>query len=182
MHLHGPPDVTTTLLPISTLTTPYAPTETSKYTSNTALNPPYASSHSPLTMLMLHTYAPAACSRTPAAPSRYASDVALNPPYAFSHPPNPLCCLPSLFSCSALKMRLQCLLPISALTTPYASAPLLLTILMLPRLPQDMPPTPPSTLVTPNPLHHLPSLRFHIRSIGCGGLLAYMINTITEIC
>ncbi|MBW0546364.1 hypothetical protein O181_086079 [Austropuccinia psidii MF-1] len=45
--------------------------------------------------------------------------------------------------------------------------------------PQDIPPTPPSTPLTPNPLGHLPSLQSGIRSIGYGGLLAYMMNAIT---
>ncbi|MBW0531740.1 hypothetical protein O181_071455 [Austropuccinia psidii MF-1] len=36
--------------------------------------------------------------------------------------------------------------PISALTTPYTSTHPLLNMLMLPRCPQDMPPTPPSML------------------------------------
>ncbi|MBW0537722.1 hypothetical protein O181_077437, partial [Austropuccinia psidii MF-1] len=72
--------------------------------------------------------------------------------------------------------------PISTLTTAYPSATPPLTILTLPQCPQDMPLTPPSTPLTPNPLHHLPSLRSGIRSIGYGGLLAYMMNTITEIC
>ncbi|MBW0473625.1 hypothetical protein O181_013340 [Austropuccinia psidii MF-1] len=72
--------------------------------------------------------------------------------------------------------------PISALTTPYASTPPPLTILTLPWHPQDMPPTLPSTLLMPNPLCRLPSLRFHIRSIGYGGLLTYMMNARTEIC
>ncbi|MBW0480533.1 hypothetical protein O181_020248 [Austropuccinia psidii MF-1] len=78
-------------------------------------------------------------------------------------------------------MLLQCppnmplmLPPISALITPYASTPLPLTIHMLPRHPQDIPPTLPSTLLMlsqcppdmcpmllphqPNPQCHLPSL------------------------
>ncbi|MBW0465431.1 hypothetical protein O181_005146 [Austropuccinia psidii MF-1] len=50
-----------------------------------------------------------------------------------------------------LQMRLQHWPPISALTNPALSSPLL-PILMLPRPPQDMPPTPPSTPLTPNPL------------------------------
>ncbi|MBW0513235.1 hypothetical protein O181_052950 [Austropuccinia psidii MF-1] len=40
------------------------------------------------------------------------------------HQPNPQRHLPSLHSCNALKMRLQCRHPISALTNPYTSAPL----------------------------------------------------------
>ncbi|MBW0552234.1 hypothetical protein O181_091949 [Austropuccinia psidii MF-1] len=81
----------------------------------------------------------------PAAPSGYASNATLNPPYAFSHRPNPLLQLPSLCSLCPLDMPtlLQCCPPISALTAPYSSAPLPLTILTLPPCPQDMPPTPP---------------------------------------
>ncbi|MBW0487710.1 hypothetical protein O181_027425 [Austropuccinia psidii MF-1] len=48
--------------------------------------------------------------------------------------------------------------PISALITPYASTPPLLTILILPQHPQDIPPTRPSTLLTPHPLRCLPCL------------------------
>ncbi|MBW0568112.1 hypothetical protein O181_107827 [Austropuccinia psidii MF-1] len=40
------------------------------------------------------------------------------------HRPNPQQHLPFLRSCNALKMRLQFHHPISALTTPYTSAPL----------------------------------------------------------
>ncbi|MBW0576331.1 hypothetical protein O181_116046 [Austropuccinia psidii MF-1] len=65
---------------------------------------------------------------------------------------------------------------ISALTTPSLSSPPL-TILMLPRRPQDMPPKPPSTS-----LRRLPSLPSGTRSIGYSGLLAYMMNAIREIC
>ncbi|MBW0522936.1 hypothetical protein O181_062651 [Austropuccinia psidii MF-1] len=71
--------------------------------------------------------------------------------------------------------------PISTLTTRYASAPPL-TILPLLKSPQDMPLTLPSTPLMPNPLLRLPSLCSGIRSIGYSGLLAYMMNTITEIC
>ncbi|MBW0528895.1 hypothetical protein O181_068610 [Austropuccinia psidii MF-1] len=38
--------------------------------------------------------------------------------------------------------------PISSLITPYASTPLPLAILMLPRCPQDIPPMPPSRYVS----------------------------------
>ncbi|MBW0559669.1 hypothetical protein O181_099384 [Austropuccinia psidii MF-1] len=87
--------------------------------------------------------------------------------------------LPSLRLCSGLPAWLQCCphtglmlkaayypyppsLPSrlgydSALTTPYASAPLLLAILTLLRRPQHMPPTPPSTLLMPPHPRHLPS-------------------------
>ncbi|MBW0540781.1 hypothetical protein O181_080496 [Austropuccinia psidii MF-1] len=92
----------------------------------------------PPILTLLHP--PAYDPYTPAVPSRYASDTALNSP-------NLLCQLPSLRSQDEITMP-----PISALTTPYASAPLLLTILTLPSHPQDMPPTPPSTPLTPNPL------------------------------
>ncbi|MBW0486152.1 hypothetical protein O181_025867 [Austropuccinia psidii MF-1] len=71
--------------------------------------------------------------------------------------------------------------PISALTTPYASPPLL-AILTLPWRPQDMPPTLPSTLLMPLHPHHLPSSHFRITSIVYGGFLAYIINAIKEIC
>ncbi|MBW0478225.1 hypothetical protein O181_017940 [Austropuccinia psidii MF-1] len=46
--------------------------------------------------------------------------------------------------------------PISELTTPYASTPQPLNMLMLMRHPQDMPLPPPS--YWRNPQHHLPSL------------------------
>ncbi|MBW0548956.1 hypothetical protein O181_088671 [Austropuccinia psidii MF-1] len=72
--------------------------------------------------------------------------------------------------------------PISALTTPYTSAPMLLAILTLPRGLQDMPPKMPSTLLMPLHPHHLPSSRFSITSIVYIGLLAYMMNAIKEIC
>ncbi|MBW0479723.1 hypothetical protein O181_019438 [Austropuccinia psidii MF-1] len=74
------------------------------------------------------------------------------PPMLLPHWPNPQRHLPSLCSCNALKMRIQCHFPISALTTPYASTPLPLTNLMLLQHPQDMPPTLPSTPLMPNPL------------------------------
>ncbi|MBW0576514.1 hypothetical protein O181_116229 [Austropuccinia psidii MF-1] len=45
------------------------------------------------------------------------------PPMPPSHRPNPQCRLPSLRSCSALKLTLRCRHPISALTTPHAPAP-----------------------------------------------------------
>ncbi|MBW0478718.1 hypothetical protein O181_018433 [Austropuccinia psidii MF-1] len=48
---------------------------------------------------------------------------------------------------------LQCTQEVTPMPPP------LLTILMLLRRPQDMPPTPPSTLLRPSPTHHLPSLR-----------------------
>ncbi|MBW0488338.1 hypothetical protein O181_028053 [Austropuccinia psidii MF-1] len=70
--------------------------------------------------------------------------------------------------------------PISAPTPASYSLPL--TILTLPQHPQGMPPTPPSTPLTPPPTCHLPFLPSCIRFIGYGGLLAYMMNAITEIC
>ncbi|MBW0569710.1 hypothetical protein O181_109425 [Austropuccinia psidii MF-1] len=48
--------------------------------------------------------------------------------------------------------------PISALTTPYASTPLLLKMLTLPQHPQYMPLRQPLSLLMPAPLRHLPSL------------------------
>ncbi|MBW0487137.1 hypothetical protein O181_026852 [Austropuccinia psidii MF-1] len=76
------------------------------------------------------------------------------PPTPPSHQSDPQPCLPSLRSCSALKMRLQCC-PHHSLPfhTPTSSS-LPLTVLTLPCCPQDMPPTPPSHL--PNPLCRLP--------------------------
>ncbi|MBW0477170.1 hypothetical protein O181_016885 [Austropuccinia psidii MF-1] len=138
--LNRSPDVTPTLPPMSALTTPYAstpatynpyaPTAPSRYTSNSVINPPYASSHLPLTMLTLtymlmcpqrtqrsdsDTTHQSFCFCTPAAynphvpadPSRYASNASLNPVYAFSRLPNPLLCLPSLHSCSVLPTCLR---------------------------------------------------------------------------
>ncbi|MBW0512452.1 hypothetical protein O181_052167 [Austropuccinia psidii MF-1] len=72
--------------------------------------------------------------------------------------------------------------PISALRTPYAFSTPPLAILMLRWRPQDMPPTTPSTLLLALHPRHLVSSCFHIKSIGYGGLLAYMMNAIKEIC
>ncbi|MBW0500232.1 hypothetical protein O181_039947 [Austropuccinia psidii MF-1] len=66
--------------------------------------------------------------------------------------------------------------PISALTTPYTSAPLPLATLTLPQRPQEI-----CLRHHPQPCH-LPSSRFHITSMVYGGLLAYTINAIKEIC
>ncbi|MBW0571527.1 hypothetical protein O181_111242 [Austropuccinia psidii MF-1] len=67
------------------------------------------------------------------------------------------CRLQSLCSRSALKISIQHQHLISTLAPPYASAP------------------PPCLLC------HLSFFHFCIRSNGYGGLLAYMLNTITEI-
>ncbi|MBW0551605.1 hypothetical protein O181_091320 [Austropuccinia psidii MF-1] len=99
----------------------------------------------------------------------------------------PLCSSPSLCSHRALPTCLRCcphtglilntayhpyapaapsgcdsnVTPISALTTTYASAPLPLTILMLPWHPQDMPPMPPSTPLRPAPTHVILPAGYH---------------------
>ncbi|MBW0498502.1 hypothetical protein O181_038217 [Austropuccinia psidii MF-1] len=57
--------------------------------------------------------------------------------------------------------------PVSALTTPYASTPLLPEMLMLPRLPQDVPLTAPLALLMPNPLCCLSSLCLHSAPPKC---------------
>ncbi|MBW0478893.1 hypothetical protein O181_018608 [Austropuccinia psidii MF-1] len=101
----------------------------SRYTSYTALNPCYASSSLPITILMLSQFPP---------------DMPL---MLLPHQPNPQHHLPSLRSCNTLNMRLQ-FSPISALTTASSSLPL--TILTLPQRPQDMPLMPPLTPLTPN--------------------------------
>ncbi|MBW0591062.1 hypothetical protein O181_130777 [Austropuccinia psidii MF-1] len=82
-------------------------------------------------LILSATYHPYTCGVA----SRHASDAAYHP-YARIHPQD----------------QKMMLLPISSLTTPYASAPPPLTILMLPQRPQDMPLMPPSTPLTPNPL------------------------------
>ncbi|MBW0476770.1 hypothetical protein O181_016485 [Austropuccinia psidii MF-1] len=84
---------------------PYAPAAPSRYTSYATLNPPYASSSLPITILILSQCPPKM------------------PLTLLPHQPNPQRHLPSLCSCHALKMILQCP-PISALTTPYAFPPL----------------------------------------------------------
>ncbi|MBW0590008.1 hypothetical protein O181_129723 [Austropuccinia psidii MF-1] len=93
----------------------------------------------PILSSPFHSYAPTA-------PSRYASDTSTQ---SFPSPlltPLHHCHLPSLLSCRTLKICPGCCHPISTLTTPYASAPLPLTMLtQLPR-PQDMPLTPPPDL------------------------------------
>ncbi|MBW0575429.1 hypothetical protein O181_115144 [Austropuccinia psidii MF-1] len=142
-----PPDMPPTLPPISTLITPYAstPRRSQSICSRGALSPPYASSSSAITILMLSQCPPKM------------------PPMLLPHLPNLQRHLPSLNSCNTLKMRLQCP-PISSLTTPYASAPLPLTILTFLRHPQDMLLMPPLSLILSPPLTIL-MLRY-------GGLLA----------
>ncbi|MBW0478306.1 hypothetical protein O181_018021 [Austropuccinia psidii MF-1] len=97
----------------------------------------------------------------PVGPSNYASNAAYHP-YACGRPQDETMMPP----------------PISALTTP------LLTILTLPPYPHNIPPTPPSTPLIPNPLSpaYHPYTQVLARSIGYGGLLAYMMNAIREIC
>ncbi|MBW0482306.1 hypothetical protein O181_022021 [Austropuccinia psidii MF-1] len=73
-----------------------------------------------------------------------------------SHWPNPQGCICSLCSSSPLKMRLQRLPHLCphhplCFRTPTLSSPPLY-ILTLPWHPQDMPLTPPSTPLMPNPL------------------------------
>ncbi|MBW0481553.1 hypothetical protein O181_021268 [Austropuccinia psidii MF-1] len=88
-------------------------------------------------------------------------------------------------------MRLQFRRPISALTTLIASAP----HLIFSAASNPYAPVVPSRYATntalnplyasshlPNPLHTLPSLHSCIRFIGYSGLLAYMMNAITEMC
>ncbi|MBW0493514.1 hypothetical protein O181_033229 [Austropuccinia psidii MF-1] len=108
-----------------------------------ALIAPYTSTPPPLTILML---------------LRRPKDI---PPMLPSTlvTPHPLCRLPCLPSHSALPPFLQCRPSISAPTNPYASAPQPLTILTIMQCPQDIPLKPLSTLLTPNPLCRLPSLR-----------------------
>ncbi|MBW0482443.1 hypothetical protein O181_022158 [Austropuccinia psidii MF-1] len=158
-----------TLPPSSALTTPYAPhphlifsldynpyaaAGPSSYTSNAALTPSYASLHLPNIPPMLPTIL------TLAVPSRHASDAPYHP-YALpaQHASNAayhpythsalLTCLQFPPHTSLILTLLQP--PISALTTPaFSSLPL--TIFTLPRRPQDMPLTPCSTPLTPNPL------------------------------
>ncbi|MBW0496845.1 hypothetical protein O181_036560 [Austropuccinia psidii MF-1] len=110
---------------------------------------------SPLLPATYHPYAPAE-------PSRCDSNATLTTPL-----PSILCHLPSLRSCRALKICLRSCHLISC-------SSLLLTILMLPQCPQDMPPTPPPHFCThpslclctpPHLVHRSPSLHYHIRSI-----------------
>ncbi|MBW0554719.1 hypothetical protein O181_094434, partial [Austropuccinia psidii MF-1] len=49
----------------------------------------------------------------------------------------------------------------TALNTPYASTPPLLTVLMLPWCPQDIPPMPLSTLLMPRPTRLMLSAAYH---------------------
>ncbi|MBW0471108.1 hypothetical protein O181_010823 [Austropuccinia psidii MF-1] len=74
------------------------------------------------------------------------------PPHLFPHQSLFSCRTLKICPCTSLKICLQCWHPISALTTPYASAPLPLTILTLLRSPQDMPPISPH-LLTPTTYH-----------------------------
>ncbi|MBW0468797.1 hypothetical protein O181_008512 [Austropuccinia psidii MF-1] len=67
---------------------PYTHVEPSRYASNASLNPPYTFSHPPLTTLVLLECPP---------------DIPLT---LLPHRPNPQHRLPSLGSCSTLKMRL----------------------------------------------------------------------------
>ncbi|MBW0587329.1 hypothetical protein O181_127044 [Austropuccinia psidii MF-1] len=99
------------------------------------------------------------------------------PPKPPSNQPNPQHGLPSLCSCSALKLRLQFCPP---------SPPSLLLTIPHPRLQslcsRSTLNPPYASSHPPNPLRRLPFLRSCIRFIGYGGLLAYMMNAITEIC
>ncbi|MBW0460901.1 hypothetical protein O181_000616 [Austropuccinia psidii MF-1] len=105
------------------------------------LNPPYAFSHLLITILTLSQCPPNI------------------PPTLLLHRPNPQCHLPSLHSCNALKMRLQCrphLCPHhSLLFHNPASSSVRLKILT------DMPPTWPSTLLIPSPTHLILSANYH---------------------
>ncbi|MBW0525139.1 hypothetical protein O181_064854 [Austropuccinia psidii MF-1] len=122
-----PQDVTPTLPPISTITTPYAPTAPSINTSDAALNPPYTFFHPPnalrhLPCLRLHTLKNSLQRRPPPTtynpyaaevPSRYAAEATFNLP-------NPLCHLPSLCSHSVLLTCHQCCSHTGLiLNTPY---------------------------------------------------------------
>ncbi|MBW0517946.1 hypothetical protein O181_057661 [Austropuccinia psidii MF-1] len=89
-----------------------------------------------------------------------------------SHRPNPQHHLPSLRSCSTLKMRLGC-------CPPYPPSPLLM--LLHPHLIFSTADNPYASFHLPNPIRCLPFLHSCIRFIGYSGLLAYMMNTITEI-
>ncbi|MBW0503879.1 hypothetical protein O181_043594 [Austropuccinia psidii MF-1] len=144
---------------------PYADVVTSQSASDSALTP--AKSSMSLTILKL-TSCPPKMSLTP--PSHTLLTIlmllkcpqdltsmpppiyTLTTPYTSAHPPYLLCHLQSLRSPGTLKISLQ-----------------------------HRPSSPCSPLLMP-PLHHLPSLFFHIRSIGYGGLLEYTMNAITEIC
>ncbi|MBW0586591.1 hypothetical protein O181_126306 [Austropuccinia psidii MF-1] len=105
----------------------------------------------------------------------------LTPP---SHRPNSQHCLPSLHSCSTLKLTLQChphlhshpCLIFSAAYNPYApTAPSICA--------SNATLNPPyASLHLPNPLCRLQCLHSCFRFIGYSGLLAYMMNAITEIC
>ncbi|MBW0490212.1 hypothetical protein O181_029927 [Austropuccinia psidii MF-1] len=72
------------------------------------------------------------------------------PPHVLPHPHH----LPCLCSCRNLKICLQSRHPMSALTHPYASSHLPLTMLTLPQDPQDMPPK-PATHLHDHPSLHL---------------------------
>ncbi|MBW0555500.1 hypothetical protein O181_095215 [Austropuccinia psidii MF-1] len=85
---------------------PYAPAGHSRYTCYASLKPPYTLSNPPITILTILQYPPGM------------------PPTLLPHWPNPQFHLWSLHSCNILKMRLKCRPAISALTTPYTSAPL----------------------------------------------------------
>ncbi|MBW0489765.1 hypothetical protein O181_029480 [Austropuccinia psidii MF-1] len=82
------------------------------------------------------------------------------PPTPPSHQPNPQCCLPSLHSCSNLKMRPQCLPHLHPHQSLGFHTPPL-TILTFPRCPHNMPPKPPSTPLTPPSIHPILSAAYH---------------------
>ncbi|MBW0481593.1 hypothetical protein O181_021308 [Austropuccinia psidii MF-1] len=112
----------------------------------------------------------------------------LTPP---SHHPNPQFHLPSLSSCSTLKMTLKChppSPPSPLLTLPHPCLVFSAAYnLYSPAGPSiyasEATLNPPYTSPDPpNPLRCLPCLHSCIRFIGYGGLLAYMMNAITEIC
>ncbi|MBW0540550.1 hypothetical protein O181_080265 [Austropuccinia psidii MF-1] len=121
--LHPPPDETPTL-PSPLLTLPHP-----CLIFSLAYNPYSCGVHS--RHASNAAYHPYACMVS----SQNASDASYHP-YARSPLPTPLTIL-------------TLAPPISALTTPYASAPPP-PILTLLRRPQDIPPTPPSTPLTPN--------------------------------
>ncbi|MBW0487023.1 hypothetical protein O181_026738 [Austropuccinia psidii MF-1] len=145
----------------NTVNHPYACVVPSQHASDTD-NHPYTcvvpSQHASKT-----AYHPYTCRL----PSQHASDAALT----LASSSRPLMILTLL---PGPQDETTMLPPISTFTTPYASS--------LPRRPQDMPPTPPSTLLMPPHPCHLPSSCFPITSIVYGGLLAYTMNAIKEIC
>ncbi|MBW0542542.1 hypothetical protein O181_082257 [Austropuccinia psidii MF-1] len=109
----------------------YTPVAPSRYTSYTTLNPPYASSSLPITILMI-------LQCPPNMPPTLPPISTLITPYASPPPLLPQRPQPSL-----------CLLPPTSSSLP-------ITILMLLKCPPNMPPTLlPHQL---NPQHHLPSL------------------------